>query len=66
MARHGGDSYYVLVNKDGDVYETEDFVGFTTVLDFNDWDEAQECLDILIADEELDENDGWHVERHRW
>ena len=67
MTRNGGDSYYVLVNNNDDIYETEDpITGYTSVLDFDDWDEAQDCLDILIADEELDEKDGWHVERHRW
>ena len=66
MARHGGDSYYVLVNNAGDVYETEDFTGYTSVLDCDTWEEAEDCLQTLIADEAIDEKDGWHVERHRW
>lgn len=67
MARNGGDSYFVLVNNNDDIYEQEDpITGYTYVLDFDDEDEAKECLDILVADEELDPIDGWHVERHRW
>ena len=64
--RRGGDSYYVLVNKDGDVYEQEDYLGFTYTVDLDTWEDAEEVLQQLIVDEELNPNDGWHVERHRW
>lgn len=63
--RQGGDSYYVLVDTNGDVYETEDYID-TYVAEFDTWEDAEEELDMLIADEVLDEKDGWHVERHRW
>lgn len=63
--RHGGDSYYVLVDKDGNEYEQEDAFD-TYVLDFDSWEEAEDALEELIADETLDESDGWHVERVRW
>jgi len=66
MSRRGGDSYYVLVNNNGDVYEQEDFTGFTYVVDFDDEQEAQDMLEEFIETEELDPADGWHVERHRW
>lgn len=64
--RRGGDSYYVLVNKDGDVYTVDDIVEGEMILDFDDADEAEEELQYLLDEEELDEADGWHVERHRW
>ena len=64
--RHGGDSYYVLVNDKGEVYEQEDYLGFTYTVDFDNEQEAQDMLEEFIETEELDPNDGWHVERHRW
>ncbi len=64
--RRGGDSYYVLVNNKNEVYEQEDNLGFTSTVDCDSWKEAEDTLQMLIADEALDEKDGWHVERHRW
>ena len=64
--RRGGDSYYVLVNKDGEEYTVDDIVEGEMVVDFDSWEEAEEELAYLIEEEELDHNDGWHVERHRW
>jgi hypothetical protein len=66
MSRRGGDSYYVLVNNQDEVYEQEDNLGFTYTVECDSWEEAEDTLQMLIADEELDPNDGWHVERHRW
>ena len=63
--RRGGDSYYVIVDKDGNEYEREDFVD-KYIVDFNSWEEAEEELQYLIDEGILDEADGWHVERHRW
>ena len=63
--RQGGDSYYVLVDKDGNVYKKEDFVE-TYVVEFDSWEDAEEELTYLIDIEDLKEEDGWHVERHRW
>ena len=63
--RRGGDSYYVIVDKDGNEYEREDFID-KYIVDFNSWEEAEEELAYLIEIEELDPNDGWHVERARW
>jgi hypothetical protein len=64
--RHGGDSYYVLVNKDDDAYTIDDIVEGEYVVDFDSWEEAEEELKYLLEEEELDEADGWHVERCRW
>lgn len=64
--RKGGDSYYVLVNKDGDTYTVDDIVEGEMILDFDDADEAEEELQYLLDEGELDEADGWHVERYRW
>lgn len=64
--RRGGDSYYILVNKDGEEYTVDDIVEGEMILDFDSWEEAEEELAYLIEEEELDPNDGWHVERHRW
>ena len=66
MSRRGGDSYYVLVDNNGNVYEQEDNLGFTYTVDFDDYDEAQSMLEEFIETEELDPTEGWHVERHRW
>ena len=64
--RQGGDSYYVLVDKDGNVYQKEDFVD-TYVVEFDSWEEAEEELAYLLdTEEDFNEEDGWHVERHRW
>ena len=64
--RQGGDSYYVLVNKDGDAYTVDDvFEGKTTLIN-DTWKEAENDLEYLLDEGELDEADGWHVERHRW
>ena len=64
--RRGGDSYYVLVNKDGEEYTVDDIIEGEIVVDFDSWEEAEEELAYLIEEEELDPNDGWHVERARW
>ena len=64
--RKGGDSYYVLVNKDGDTYTVDDIVEGEMILDFDNTDEAEEELQYLLDEGELDEADGWHVERYRW
>ena len=64
--RRGGDSYYVLVNKDGDTYTVDDIVEGEMILDFDNTDEAEEELQYLLDEGELDEADGWHVERYRW
>lgn len=64
--RRGGDSYYVLVNKDGEEYTVDDIIEGEMVVDFDSWEEAEEELAYLIEEEELDLNDGWHVERARW
>ena len=59
--RRGGDSYFVLVNNKGDVYEQEDNLGFTYTVDFDDEQEAQDMLEEFIETEELDASEGWHV-----
>ena len=64
--RRGGDSYYVLVNKDGEEYTVDDIIEGEMVVDFDSWEEAEEELAYLIEEEELDPNDGWHGERVRW
>ena len=64
--RRGGDSYYVLVDKDGNVYEQEDNLGFTYTVECDSLEEAEDTLQMLVADEALDEKDGWHIERYRW
>jgi hypothetical protein len=66
IMRIGGDSYYVIVNKDGDAYTVDDIIEGEMVLDFDDEDEAEEELQYLLDEGELDEADGWHVERYRW
>lgn len=66
MSRKGGDSYYVLVNNQGEEYTVDDIVEGEMILDFDSEKEAEEELQYLIDEEELDEADGWHVERHRW
>jgi hypothetical protein len=63
--RRGGDSYYVLVNKDDEVYEIND-IADTYTAEFDSWEEAEDQLQYLIEEEELDADDGWHVERWRW
>lgn len=64
--RRGGDSYYVLVNKDGNVYEDSNFTGDTWTVEFDSWEEAEEELNYLVDVNGLNKEDGWHVERHRW
>ena len=64
--RKGGDSYYVLVNNDGEEYTVDDIIEGEMIIDFDDETEAEEELKYLIEEGELDEADGWHVERHRW
>lgn len=66
MSRRGGDSYFVLVNNKGEVYEQEDNLGFTYTVDFDNIEEAETMLEEFIETEELDPNEGWHVERYRW
>lgn len=64
--RRGGDSYYVLVNSQGEEYTVDDIVEGEMILDFNTAEEAEEELEYLLNEGELDQTDGWHVERHRW
>ena len=64
--RRGGDSYYVLVDNDENVYTQDDYIEGEYTVEFDSWDEAEEELQCLIDEEILDPNDGWHVERHRW
>ena len=64
--RKGGDSYFVLVNKEDEVYTVDDVCEGEIILDFASPEAAEEELQSLIDEEELDPADGWHVERHRW
>ena len=64
--RHGGDSYYVLVNKDGVEFTRDDIIEGEYIVDFDSWEEAEEELQYLFDEGELFEVDGWHVERARW
>ena len=64
--RRGGDSYYVLVNKNDELYTEDDTIEGEMVVDFDSEKEAEEELKYLLDEGELDEEDGWHVERHRW
>ena len=43
-------------------HKKEDFID-TYIVEFDDEDDAEDELAYLI---ELNPNDGWHVERHRW
>ena len=61
----GGDSYYVLVNKNDEAYEIDDYTGCET-LKFGSWEEAEEVLKEYLEDEMLDESEEWHIERWRW
>ena len=63
--RRGGDSYYVLVDNDENVYTQDDYIECEYVVEFDSWEEAEEELQYLI-EEILDKADGWRVERHRW
>ena len=63
--RHGGDSYYILVNKKDEAFEIVD-IADTYTAEFDSWEDAEEELKYLIEEEVLDEADGWHVERCRW
>ena len=64
--RHGGDSYYVLVNNKNEEYTVDDIIEGEMIVDFDSWEEAEEELNYLLKEEELDAADGWHVERARW
>ena len=64
--RKGGDSYYVLVNNQGEEYTVDDIVEGEMILDFHTEKEAEEELQYLLDEGELEEADGWHVERYRW
>lgn len=64
--RRGGDSYYVLVDNDGNEYTQDDYIEGEYTVDFDSWEEAEEELQYLIDEEILDPADGWHVERARW
>ena len=64
--RRSGDSYYVLVNNQGEEYTVDDIIEGEMILDFDDENEAEEELQYLLDEGELDEADGWHVERYRW
>ena len=66
MSRQGGDSYYVIVNKDGDEFTRDDIIYGEYIVDFNTLEEAEEELQNLFDEGELYEVDGWHVERCRW
>lgn len=63
--RIGGDSYYVLVNNQGEEYTVDDIIEGEILVDFDTEDDAEESLYYLIEQGELDEADGWHIERHR-
>ena len=64
--RIGGDSYYVLVNNQGEEYTVDDIIEGEIPVDFDTEEDAEESLYYLIEQGELDEADGWHIERHRW
>ena len=64
--RRGGDSYYVLVDNDENVYTQDDYIEGEYDVEFDSWEEAEEELQYLIDEEILDRADGWRVERHRW
>lgn len=64
--RMGGDSYYVLVNNQGEEYTVDDIIEGEILVDFDTEEDAEESLYYLIEQGELDEADGWHIERHRW
>ena len=64
--RRGGDSYYVLVDNDENVYTQDDYIECEYVVEFDSWEEAEEELQYLIDEEILDRADGWRVERRRW
>jgi hypothetical protein len=64
--RKSGDSYYVLINNKDEVYVVDDIIEGELIVDFEDEDEAIAELQYLIDEGELEETDGWHVERHRW
>lgn len=64
--RRGGDSYYVLVNNKNEKYTVDDIIEGEMIVDFDSWEEAEEELNYLLKEEELDAADGWHVERARW
>ena len=64
--RHGGDSYYVLVNNKNEEYTVDDIIEGEYIVDFDSWEEAEEELQYLFDEGELFEVDGWHVERARW
>lgn len=66
MSRHGGDSYYVLVNNQGEEYTVDDTIEGEMLLDFDTEEEAKDELKYLLEEGELEEDEGWHVERHRW
>lgn len=64
--RQGGDSYYVLVNNKDEIYTLDDTIEGEMICTFDTEKEAQEELIYLLESDELDPDDGWHVERHRW
>lgn len=64
--RRGGESYYVLVNNKDEVYTQDDTIEGEMEVSYNSWEEAEKDLKYLIDEGELNEADGWHVERHRW
>ena len=64
--RRGGDSYYVLVDNDENVYTQDDYIEGEYVVEFDSWEEAKEELQYLMDEEILDRADGWRVERRRW
>lgn len=64
--RMGGDSYYVLINNQGEEYTVDDIIEGEILVDFDTEEDAEESLYYLIEQGELDEADGWHVERHKW
>lgn len=61
--RRGGDSYYVLVNKEDEEYTVDDIIEGEMILDFNTWKEAEDYLKQLLDEGDVEETDGWHVER---
>lgn len=62
-----GVSYYVLVDKDGNVLEETDMItGYSETMKFDSWEEAEESLRYLLDEELIDHTKNWHIERHRW
>lgn len=62
-----GESYFVIVNKKGEVLEeTDPISGYTETMKFSSEEEALDTLNYFIDEEWIKSEDGWHVERNRW